>query len=70
MLLGFAAMLAALSLCLPVWSPEPPDSLLSRIPRHLAGWTGNSIKLDTEFLGSIGFSNRVYKAYEQQGERV
>jgi exosortase len=69
-LIAYVAVLAAASLWMPGWGAEPEDSLLHRVPRRLGGWTGNMVKLDTEFLGSVGFSNRVYKAYERGGERV
>lgn len=68
--LALFAFVAVLPFVAPRWSPPDPGSRLDRIPRHVKGWTGNSIKLDTEFLGSVNFSNRVYKAYEREGERI
>lgn len=67
-----AALLAATTLLLRPWKPldvagEPE---LSSVPAQLAGWTTTSLKLDREFLGSVGFSEWVHRRYERGSDAV
>jgi exosortase len=43
---------------------------LSSLPAQLAGWTTTSLKLDREFLGSVGFSEWVHRRYVRDAEAV
>jgi exosortase len=65
------AGLAALSLVLPAWRPAPtllPP--LSKLPPELDGWRASGLKLDDQFLGSVTFSEWVYRRYEKADQHV
>jgi exosortase len=67
-----AALLAATTLLLRPWQPPQVagEPELSSVPAQLAGWTTTSLKLDREFLGSVGFSEWVHRRYERGADAV
>lgn len=74
-LVGVAVLTAALAAATLVIRPwQPPvvanEPELSSVPAQLAGWTSTGLKIDREFLGSIGFSEWVHRRYERGDEAV
>ncbi len=67
---AFAA-LAAGTLRIEPWQGDPPRfAPLTELPRRLGDWSASDRDLDTLFLGSVVFSESVYRRYERGGERV
>jgi exosortase len=65
------AGLAALTLVLPAWLPAPTSlPPLSKLPPELDGWRASGLKLDDQFLGSVTFSEWVYRRYERADQHV
>lgn len=73
-LFALGALLAALGVVnwvLPLWTPpRDRDPLLSSLPPSLDGWTAEGLKLDREFLGSVGFSEWVHRRYVKGDREV
>jgi exosortase len=67
---GIAAM-AATSLLLSPWkAPTEFGAPLGTLPSQLGDFKAESMKLDHEFLGSIGFSEWLHRRYETGAEPV
>ncbi len=66
------ALLAVTTFAIRPWQPPSTanEPQLSSVPAQLAGWSTTGLKLDREFLGSIGFSEWVHRRYERGGESI
>jgi exosortase len=53
---------------LPTWVAPGSDWLsIYYFPKDLGGWQSKSLRIDEAFLGSVGFSERIFRSY-QNGE--
>jgi exosortase len=71
LLLGIAAALFMASLLVPVWQPDARTGrTLSDVPMVIHGWVSSPVEVDTQFLGSVDFTERTrrrYRAPEGEG---
>ena len=63
-LVGFSALLVMVSLAVQPWQPGPRMAqTLSNFPLVLRGWTSQPIDVDTQYLGSVNFTERQNRRY-------
>lgn len=69
---GILAGVAAMPIVVPEWTPPPRGGQPSvrTVPRQLDGWTSNGTPLDTTFLGSVAFSDRIHRRFTRGEEFV
>ncbi len=65
------AVLAVANWVIPPWTPpRGQEPLLSGLPPRLEGWQAEGLKLDRDFLGSVGFSEWVHRRYVKGESQV
>lgn len=69
--IAFLVILAALPLAQKPWTPAPrtPEPFL-RLPEKIEGWQSKNLPLDKDYLGTVGFRDRVYRQFTNGSDAV
>jgi exosortase len=67
---AWSAAFALATVAVEPWKPPVPGVELASVPIQLEGWEGRSLKIDREYLGSVGFSEWMHRSYEREGTAV
>jgi len=67
----FLLLLAVANLAIPAWQPvEPPRLGAFALPHEIAGSKPRGLKLDRQFLGSVGIRHWLHREYTFEGNPV
>jgi exosortase len=70
-LAGLSVLLCAGTLAIEPWQPTPrAQASLSTVSGQLDGWSATRLRLDTQFLGSVSFSEWIHRRYVRDDETV
>lgn len=69
---AFVALLGFASFAIQPWQPPPRASrTLADFPSVLRGWKSEAVTVDTQYLGTVRFTERMYRRYKSpDGTRV
>lgn len=69
---GVLVAIAVVPIAVPKWTPAAGarQPSVRSVPRELDGWKSNGIAVDTMFLGSVAFSDRIQRRYSRGDEWV
>lgn len=67
---AWSAAFALATVAVKPWQPPLPGVELASVPIQLGGWEGRGLKIDREYLGSVGFSEWVHREYARDGASV